>query len=635
MYYLNLSIMTKLILKQPAYLLRYYMLLLFFVFSIQGRSQADTTKLKEQIIALANVGACTLGEYTANGNSIVFLSNMSGSPQVWKMPATGGWPVQLTAFTDPVTGMAAAPKGDLIAFQIAPGGGLNTQIYTMKPDGSHVRKITRGGRSNNFLQAWNKDGTLLGFGSNEENETGIDFFIYDVKKDRYSLLMKNKGTGGIADFSGDNNKVLITKLVSRGSNDLYLHDLKSKEEKLLTKHEGPGTFFGSLTTAGEVYMRSDKDRDRIAFGKWKNDHIEILAKRDNSELSGFTLNNAGTQALLNWSEAGRNTLSLYDLQANRESAKLDLPCELVSGLSFSPDDKNIVFTGSGSKEPANIWTFNLQSGKFTKLTSSPHPGVELQDLVAPELVTFKSFDGLALSGWLYKPSKGTAPFRTVISFHGGPEGQSVPSFNITAQALIKEGIAFFMPNVRGSTGFGKKFVNLDNGPLRVNGVKDIKACYDYLVQAGMAKKDAVGIMGGSYGGYMVMAGVTEYPGMFAAGANLYGVVNFETFFKKTEPWMAAISTIEYGDPVTQADMLRQLSPIHKSAVIKTPLLVQHGANDTNVPVIEAEQVVEALKKNNIPVQYTLFADEGHGWRKTKNRITSIVEIVDWFNKYLK
>ncbi len=255
--------------------------------------------------------------------------------------------------------------------------------------------------------------------------------------------------------------------------------------------------------------------------------------------------------------------------------------------------------------------------------------------VAPELVTFTSFDGLQLSGWLYKPSHGAAPFPTVISFHGGPEGQSVPSLSPVAQALCEEGIAFFLPNVRGSTGFGKKFVNLDNGALRVNGVKDIKACYDYLISSGTSKRGATGIMGGSYGGYMVMAGVTEYPDMFAAGANLFGVVNFETFFKKTEPWMAAISTIEYGDPVTQADMLKQLSPIHKASVIKTPLLVQHGANDTNVPVIEAEQVVDALKKNNIPVHYTLFPDEGHGWRKTKNRITSTVEIVDWFIKYLK
>jgi dipeptidyl aminopeptidase/acylaminoacyl peptidase len=308
---------------------------------------------------------------------------------------------------------------------------------------------------------------------------------------------------------------------------------------------------------------------------------------------------------------------------------------LIGGVSFAPNDQTLIFTGSGSQEPTNIWVYTLGSNQFQKLTDSPHPGVNLAALVAPELVSFPSFDGVPLSGWLYKPVTGKGPFPTVISYHGGPEGQSVPSLNPTAQALVKQGVAFFLPNVRGSSGFGKTFLNLDNGALRVNGVKDIKAVSDYLVQAGLAKPGALGIMGGSYGGYMVMAGVTQYPDMFAAGANLFGVVNFETFFQHTEPWMAAISTVEYGDPATQTAMLRELSPIHKADQIKTPLLVEHGANDTNVPVVEAEQVVAALKKNNVPVQYTLFPDEGHGWQKTSNRITSTVEIVDWFTTRLK
>ena len=163
------------------------------------------------------------------------------------------------------------------------------------------------------------------------------------------------------------------------------------------------------------------------------------------------------------------------------------------------------------------------------------------------------------------------------------------------QALVARGISVFAPNVRGSSGFGKRFVNLDNGPLRVNGVRDIQATTDHLVAAGVADPKRLGIMGGSYGGYMVMAGVTEFPDMFAAGANLFGVVNFETFFKHTQPWMAAISTVEYGDPATQAEMLAGLSPIHKLDRIKTPLIVLHGANDTNVPVVEAEQIVASLK----------------------------------------
>jgi dipeptidyl aminopeptidase/acylaminoacyl peptidase len=603
--------------------------------SVSCFSQTDTVKLREQIIALANIGSCGSAYYSANGKEIIFISNMSGSPQIWKIPASGGWPVQLTAFSDPVTAMSPSPKSDIIAFQLAPGGGLNTQIYIMKSDGSEIKQITKGGKTNNFFGVWSKDGSLLSFGSNEQNETGVDFFIYNVAKATYNLEVKSKGTGGIVDFSGDNNKVLITKLASRGSNDLYLYDLQTKQQKLLTEHVGPGNFFGKLTNSGDVYLGSDKDRDLIAFGIWQNDNIKILSEKENTELAGLTLNKAGTIAVLGWNESGRSKITLYDLKAKKEISQLTLPFELSGSGSFSPDDENIVFTGSGSKEPSNIWTYSMLSKQFKKVTDSPHPGVPLNMFVAPELVTFTSFDGLKLSGWLYKPSQGTAPFPTVMSFHGGPEGQSVPSLNPTAQALAKEGIAFFLPNVRGSTGFGKKFVNLDNGPLRVNGVKDIKACYDYLIGSGTSKKGAIGIIGGSYGGYMVMAGVTEYPDMFAAGVNLFGVVNFETFFKKTEPWMAAISTIEYGDPATQAEMLKQLSPIHKASLIKTPLLVQHGANDTNVPVIEAEQVVDALKKNNIPVHYTLFPDEGHGWRKTKNRITSTVEIVDWFIKYLK
>jgi dipeptidyl aminopeptidase/acylaminoacyl peptidase len=261
--------------------------------------------------------------------------------------------------------------------------------------------------------------------------------------------------------------------------------------------------------------------------------------------------------------------------------------------------------------------------------------VNLAALVRPELVRFRAHDGLELSGWLYRPSTAARPGPVVLSFHGGPEGQERPAFNSTYQALLARGISVFAPNVRGSSGFGKKFVNLDNGPLRVNGVRDIQACADYVLKAGVADSGRIGIMGGSYGGYMVMAGLTEFPQVFAAGANLFGVVNFKTFFEHTEPWMAAISKVEYGDPETQAEMLRRLSPIHRVDRVVAPTIVLHGANDTNVPVVEAEQVVESLKKRGVPVKYVLFPDEGHGFRKTNNRIRSTVEIVRWFETYLK
>jgi dipeptidyl aminopeptidase/acylaminoacyl peptidase len=254
--------------------------------------------------------------------------------------------------------------------------------------------------------------------------------------------------------------------------------------------------------------------------------------------------------------------------------------------------------------------------------------------VRPRLVTYKAHDGLALSGWLYLPPDFKAPGPVVLSFHGGPEGQERPVFRADYQALLSRGIAVFAPNIRGSSGFGKRFVNLDNRALRVDANRDIRSTAEHLVAAGIADRQRIGITGGSYGGYAVMVGLTEFPDLFAAGANLFGMVNFETFFKHTQPWMAKVSASEYGDPVADAELLRKLSPIHRIDRIRAPTLVLHGANDTNVPVVEAEQIVEELRRRGVPVDYVLFPDEGHGWRKTANRIRSTVAIVRFFEQHL-
>jgi dipeptidyl aminopeptidase/acylaminoacyl peptidase len=306
----------------------------------------------------------------------------------------------------------------------------------------------------------------------------------------------------------------------------------------------------------------------------------------------------------------------------------------VGAVTFSHDGKRLAMVLSGSTAPPDVWVLDLKSADYWQVTHSPHAGVNFADLVKPELVTFSAQDGVQLSGWLYRPKNQKGPGAYVTSYHGGPEGQERPSFRSDYQALLLQGIGVFAPNVRGSSGFGKKFVNLDNGALRVNGVKDIKSCVDYLVKNNIADPKRIGITGGSYGGYMTMAGLTEYPDLFAAGADLFGIVNFKTFFEHTEPWMAAISTVEYGDPKTQGDMLDKLSPIFKLDKITAPTMVLHGANDTNVPVIEAEQIVNSLKQRGIPVEYVLFPDEGHGWRKVNNRIRSTVEMTQFFTKYL-
>jgi len=472
--------------------------------------------------------------------------------------------------------------------------------------------------------------------------SAIDAYLVDPAGGASNIVVQNDAMSGLEDVSRDNSRGLVSRLVNRGDNNLYLADFKTHRETLLTPHTGPGTFSGKLSPDGRtVYLMSNKDRDLLAFARIRltpageAGPIEVIAERPDAELSSFEINDQGTMASLSWNVKGKSSLALIDLASGRVTTIPELPAELATAGTFSHDGRMLAMTISGAATPVDVWVLDVGTKQLRQLTHSPHPGIDLSQLVRPELAQFKAHDGLDLSGWLYRPKGQAGPGPYVVSFHGGPEAQERPAFIGEYQALLAEGIGVFAPNVRGSSGFGKKFVNLDNGELRFNGIKDIKPCVDYLVNARVSDPRRIGIMGGSYGGYMTLEGVTEYPDLFAAGADLYGMVNFFTFFEHTEPWMAAISTIEYGDPKTQGDLLRALSPLGKIDHIKAPLMVQHGANDTNVPVVEAEQVVANLKKRGVPVEYILFPDEGHGWRKTPNRVRSTVALVEFFSKYLK
>jgi dipeptidyl aminopeptidase/acylaminoacyl peptidase len=606
-----------------------------------GSAAAEPDELESTVSRMAKIGSATSPSFSPDGRRIAFVSNLGGLPAVWTIDAAGGYPQLVTSFDDPVGFVTWSPDGAWLAFTLAPGGGMNEQVYLVHPDGTGLRRLTEGGKETNRLGVWSRDGRFLALGSNRRSGAAIDAYLYDVAAGSTRLAVENRGIGGIEDLSRDGKLALLDRLVARGDNNLYAVDLATGRETLLTPHSGPGSFSGKLAPDGRaVYLASNADRDRLAFARMKFSSsggpgaVDVLAARDDAELAGFEIDDEGARAALLWNVAGKAELEIYDFSLGRSLSKPRLPTELAGGIEFSRDGKSIALVCSGAAAPADIWILDVGSGAVRQLTHSPHAGVDLAKLARPELVKFRAHDGLELSAWLYRPAGGGAPFPAVLSFHGGPEGQERPGFNSQYQALVARGIAVFAPNVRGSSGFGKRFVNLDNGALRFDGVKDIEACVKAAVSAGADPK-RLGIMGGSYGGYMVMAGLTEYPKLFAAGADLFGVVNFETFFKHTEPWMAAISKVEYGDPDKEADLLKRLSPIHKVERVTAPTIVLHGANDTNVPVVEAEQVVESLKKRGVPVEYVLFPDEGHGWRKTPNRIKSAVAVTRWFEKYLK
>ncbi|HEX2208052.1 MAG TPA: S9 family peptidase [Longimicrobium sp.] len=604
---------------------------------------AAAEEVARTVEAIARMRAAFSPSFSPDGRHLAYISVQSGSPQVWVMPLDGGAaPVQLTHGEDPALAVHWSPAGDWLAYSLWPGGGNNSQIYVMRPDGSAARRLTAGGRENNLLHGWTDDGRRVRMASNEENPGGMDAWLVDPVSGAKTRVT-SAGQSRITDVSPDGRHAVVSRGV-RGDRNLVLVDVSSGRETPLTPHEGPAYFgWGEFSPDGRrIFVSTNGDRDLVAFGAidldgaGRPDPIRLLAARDDAEGESAVLSPDGRMAVLVWNAGGRSELEFLDTGTGRTRPGPVLPVDVLNSAetTFSRDGAMLAVSGSGATRPTDVYTVDVRTGEVTQRTQSAHDGVDLSRFVHPELVRYTANDGLALSGWLYRPAGASGRGPLVFVYHGGPDGQARPMMHDVTQALVARGISVFHPNVRGSTGFGKRFLNLDNGALRVNAIRDIEATTRALVGRGIADPERLGILGGSYGGYMVMAGITEYPEMFAAAVNLFGIVNFETFFAHTEPWMAAISRLEYGDPETQRDVLRRLSPIHRLDRVRTPLLIQHGANDTNVPVMETEQIVEHLRRRQVPVEYLLFPDEGHGWQKVPNRVRSTVGIVVFFDEWL-
>jgi dipeptidyl aminopeptidase/acylaminoacyl peptidase len=639
---------------------------------VPGAALPAAGGLDAEVTRMARIGGCWSPSFSPDGLTLAFVSNQSGVPQVWKVAPDGVRPERVTSLDDQVGTVAWSPDGRFLAFSLAPGGGMNSQIYLVRPDGQQLSRVTAAetnGKANNLLDGFSHDGRLLLLSSNRTDAASIDPYTYEVGTGVWRRVAPGGGAAQLADVSRDGRFGLVQRVRQRSDEDVSIVDLLSGREALLTPHQPPARF-GSPVFAPDgmtVYLTSNQDRDlsalaRIRLGRPRPGEvpvvaapgrtgggIEILAARDDAELEDFRFTEDGHTAALLWNAAGRSQLSFLDLDTLRQEPGPALPGEIVRDMAFSRNGRLLALTIQGSRLPSDVWAVDRATGRLRQVTHSAHDGIDLGALVAPQLVHFPALDGLELSGWLYRPARvpgqpgqsgpsgplwPPAPGPMVVAFHGGPEAQERPHFDSLYQALLARGIGVFAPNVRGSSGFGKRFENLDNGALRAGAVRDIRAAVEYLVRNGIADPRRIGIVGGSYGGYMTMAGLTEFPELFAAGADLYGIVNFETFFAHTEPWMAAISKVKYGDPDKQREMLQALSPIHKLDRVRAPTLVLHGANDTNVPVIEAQQVVQALERRGVPVQLVLFPDEGHGFRKIANRIRATTAIVRWFETYL-
>jgi dipeptidyl aminopeptidase/acylaminoacyl peptidase len=361
-----------------------------------------------------------------------------------------------------------------------------------------------------------------------------------------------------------------------------------------------------------------------------------VAQRPDDDLDIVAFDPAGARATLVWNVDGRSEAELLDLRSGRVEPLVDAGGEVVTGVGFTRDGRALLVASESSTVAPRIERLALggYSDPTPMLPALPDESSDDGDLVAPTLHDFRGADGLRLTGWLFRPRAALGALPTLVWLHGGPEAQERPTFQPLFQALLAAGIAVFAPNVRGSGGYGRSFATADDHERRFDAITDVRAAVDFLVSAGLADPARVGVAGRSYGGYLTLAALAWFPDLFRVGVDVCGIADFATFYAHTEPWIAAAATTKYGDPVADAALLHELSPLHRADRIVAPLLVVHGAHDTNVPLIEAEQILAALRERGAAPGFLLFPDEGHEVRGTTNVAVFVREVVRWVSAHL-
>ncbi len=642
--------------------------LLLFVFAAFCLSISAQNFSIERYLNIRSAGS---PNFSSDGKRIAFLTNITGTSQIWFVDANGGYPEQITAYGDNISFVRWSAKGDFLIFGKASGGDENTQIFWMSSDGAEIKQLTNAPKVRHNFGAISEDGAKIYYSSNKRNPQFFDVYSMSLADSKEELIYQQDGSNSFAAADAFDKKIVVSRDGNELSldNNLYLVDVETKKEILLTKHEGSAQFGGvNFTADGIVFAHNDKRefyslaqmRQKNASGDdWSDANREVqILDETNWDIDGIEMQTYGNTLAYTLNREGFSELYLRKYETGgkpqitsfeSKSEAVKLPANgIVGGLTFSDDGKKLAFSFSSAKYNPDIWVYDLEKKSLTQITKSSRSGIRQDSFIEPKLIKYKSFDGKEIPAWYYEPNIFGLPigklgrnppqfkgFPVIISVHGGPEGQERPGFNPLYQYYLSRGYAVLATNVRGSTGYGKTFTHLDDVRLREDSVKDLAYSVEWLKASGGADAKRIAVMGGSYGGYMTMAAITLYPDLFAAAVNTVGIVNWETFLKNTSGYRRRQREVEYGFLDKDLDFLRAISPLAKVDKIKTPLFVIHGKNDPRVPYTEAEQVVKALKDRKAIVEYKLYDDEGHGISKLKNRLELYPLVADFLDKYMK
>ena len=585
------------------------------------------------------IGFSSNPRITKDGGSLFFISNSPGVSQIFRLDLKNRWPYQLTVFPEGVDFYSLSKDGKYIVCGVAWGGNENSQLWLLDAVTGQAEPLTEAPEVRFGNAAWGPDSKTIYYRSNEAN--GKDFFIYamDLSTRKSTLVADLPGWNGPGDVSPDGRYLLVTHWDSNTNSDIHLVDLKNGNRTHLTEHEGQAVFYaGQFSRDGRsLFLISNQNPEglrKLATLDLNSKGLTFMDPEGTWEVSSVGV--SPDRSLLAWTtnEDGYDRMSIRDLNSGR-----DLPTPPVdgqfSGFAFT-ESGSMVMGFASATNTNDIWLWDWRAPEFSKLTHSTYAGIDPSQFRAPELIRYPTFDGRDIPAFLYLPpgrKPGEAvPF--VVHMHGGPESQFRPVFIRHFQYLLLNGYGILAPNVRGSAGYGKEYMDLDNYKQRLDSVRDLKAAADFLVNQGYSAPGMLAVKGGSYGGYMTLAGITEYPDLFSAAIDQVGIASFVTFLENTADYRRHLREAEYG-PLSDREFLESVSPLNKAGDIRTPLLVIHGENDPRVPVGEARQIAEAIEANGGSVELLIFPDEGHGVSKRPNVLKTYRKMVEFLDANLK
>jgi len=601
--------------------------------------------LAETVERYTNFRGASLGSWDPVKREMLISTRFADTAQIHLVKMPGGARTQLTFYPDSVSSAQFSPvSGNSFVFSKDIGGNEFFQVYRFDNASGDVTLLTDG-KSRNVAPVWSYDGQKLAYGSTRRNGNDVDLYVVEPANSKSDRMLTQLQGGGWEplDWSPDNRKILVREEISANESYLWIVDASSGEKTLITPKGGVKIAYrgGQFSKDGKgIYVTTDKDSEfqRLAYVDPASKQHNYLSSHISWDVDEFDLSYDGRTIAFVTNEDGFGVLHLLDTKTAKEKPVPDLPKGIASGVRWHKNNRDLGFNITSARSTSDVYSLDVQTGKVDRWTYSETGGLNTANFSEPQLIHWKSWDGREISGFLYRPpAKFTGKRPVIVNIHGGPEGQFRPGFLGRNNYYLNElGLAMIFPNVRGSTGYGKTFLTMDNGLLREGSYKDINFLLDWIQTQSDLDANRVLVTGGSYGGFMTLAVATNYNNRICCSVDVVGPSNLVTFLEHTSGYRQDLRRVEYGDErdPKMRDFLERIAPFNKTKNITKPLFVIAGKNDPRVPPSESEQMVSTVRQNGTPVWWLEAKDEGHGFRKKKNQDYQFYATVMFVKEYL-